>query len=77
LQLGQTTEIVVSVNDPDTAVSALALNWASTAGSFSQPKLADTAYTCDSEGLQLLTLSASDDLNCTSVLELNVECTAR
>jgi hypothetical protein len=74
LPLGENTEIVVNVSDPETPSSKLRFDWASPSGAFSDPLLADTTYTCLSLGRQVLTLSARDELDCTSVLELDVHC---
>ena len=74
LRLGDTTEIVVNVTDPDTPRSKLKFEWAATTGAFSELHLADTSYTCQRLGRQVLTLDARDDLDCASVLELDVDC---
>jgi hypothetical protein len=76
LRLGETSEILVNVFDPDTPRSKLKLDWAAANGVFSELHEADTSYTCQRRGRQLLTLDARDDLDCISVLELNVDCLA-
>ncbi len=74
LRLGETTDILVNVTDPDTPRAKLTLQWAATAGTFSELHRADTTYTCRRLGPQALTLDARDELDCASVLELEVTC---
>ncbi len=74
LRLGETTDILVNVTDPDTPRSKLKLDWAATTGTFSELHRADTAYTCRHLGNQVLTLDARDDFDCVSVLQLDVTC---
>lgn len=75
LPLGQTTEIIVDVSDPDTPLTKLAFDWQAEAGVFSDPDLSSTAYTCERVGRQALTFFARDPQDCTSVLQLDVQCT--
>jgi hypothetical protein len=84
LRLGETTEVIVNVTDPDAPAAPLEFEWASAAGAFSEPTgvegleelvLAQTAYTCEASGQQRLTLSARDESDCTSTLDLDVLCT--
>jgi hypothetical protein len=84
LRLGETTEVIVNVTDPDAPASPLAFEWVSPVGAFSEPAgveglgdlvLAQTAYTCEASGQQRLTLSARDESDCTSTLDLDVLCT--
>jgi len=84
LRLGETTEVIVNVTDPDAPASPLQFEWASPAGAFSEGTgvegletlvLAQTAYTCEASGEQRLTLSARDESDCTSTLDLDVLCT--
>jgi hypothetical protein len=72
--VGEPTEIVVDVIDPDAPSSELTLAWQAPSGVFSEPELAITDYTCDEQGPQTLTLSAQDALECTKVLDLIVQC---
>jgi hypothetical protein len=74
LPVGQTTEIFVDVSDSDTSLSKLAFAWEAKAGVFSDPDLASTAYTCARSGREALTFSARDEQDCTSVLNIDVEC---
>lgn len=84
LRLGETTEVIVNVTDPDAQASPLEFEWASPVGAFSEATgvegleelvLAQTAYTCEASGQQRLTLSARDESDCTSTLDLDVLCT--
>jgi hypothetical protein len=84
LRLGETTEVIVNVSDPDAPASPLQFEWASSVGAFSEATgvegledlvLAQTAYTCEASGQQRLTLSARDESDCTSTLDLDVLCT--
>lgn len=72
--VGESTEIVVDVYDPDASSSELKLAWQAPTGAFSEPSLAITEYTCDEPGPQTLTLSAQDELDCIKVLDLTVVC---
>lgn len=74
LRIGETTDILVNVSDPDSPRAKLTFDWAATTGSFSELHRADTTYTCRRVGHQALTLDARDDLDCRSVLELDVTC---
>lgn len=73
-RLGEATEIVVDVYDPDAPSSPLKLAWQAPTGAFSEPELAVTEYTCEEPGPQTLTLSAQDELECTKLLDLIVQC---
>jgi hypothetical protein len=72
--IGDSTEILVDVLDPDAPTSELRLTWQAPSGAFSDPTRAITQYTCEALGPQTLTLSAQDELDCTSVLDLTVQC---
>ncbi len=76
LRLGDTTEILVNVTDPDTPRGKLTFEWAAPTGAFSELHQADTSYLCQKRGRQVLTLEARDDLDCASELDLDVECLA-
>ncbi len=72
--VGESTEIVVDVLDPDAPSSELRLAWHAPTGVFSEPERAITDYTCAEQGSQSLKLFAQDDLDCIRVLDLTVEC---
>jgi hypothetical protein len=72
--VGESTEIVVDVFDPDAPSSQLKLAWRAPTGAFSEPERAITDYTCEAPGPETLTLSAQDELDCTKLLDLTVVC---
>ena len=74
LDVGETTEIAVNVDDPDAPRSRLSFEWEAQSGAFSDRFWSDTAYTCESVGKQELTLRARDEDDCTSDLRLAVFC---
>ncbi len=74
LPLGETTEIVVNVTDPDAPKTRLHFDWAASSGAFSYPYRAETSYTCQAVGTHELVLEARDESDCTSTLLLDVFC---
>ena len=65
-------DIQVSVFDPENR--ELRLRWSATSGYFLAKNSASTQYACNRTGVQTLTLSATDVLDCERHIDLNVTC---
>jgi hypothetical protein len=74
LAVGETTEIMVAVDDADTPAEKLAFAWSAESGWFSTPHGADTSYTCERSGRQRLALIARDDTDCLRTFGVEIEC---
>jgi hypothetical protein len=74
MAVGASADLLVNVSDADTPLDKLKFEWQSSSGSFSQPTLLETRYTCVTEGPQNLQLVATDDTDCRRALPLNLTC---
>ncbi|MET0791002.1 MAG: hypothetical protein ABW061_05730 [Polyangiaceae bacterium] len=67
-------EVIVFATDPDGVDTALEFDWTATSGSFSDPRLPATRYSCRERGPQVLSVRALDRLGCRTQLDLDVTC---
>jgi hypothetical protein len=74
IALGETSEIMVRVTDPDAPDSQLVLAWSASSGTFSASDNRMTTYRCGEPGTQQLTCTAKDKPGCVSSLNIDVEC---
>lgn len=74
LPVGETTEIIVNVSDTDTPLEKLSFEWFAVSGTFSEPYLAETGYTCEEAGRHQLVLVAQDDTDCWRSFDVDIAC---
>lgn len=74
IALGEASEIMVRVTDPDAPDSQLVLSWSAASGTFSASDNRMTIYRCGEPGTQRLTCTAKDKPGCVSTLNIDVEC---